>query len=404
MHSANAATDPKQGSKRELKDFLHTWLVPEALIPTDSISDQKSHLEKRCRNPETLYTTCDWIFETTEYLRFVEPSVASMLRINGSPGNGKSVLSSAIIDRLQVNQASFVLYFYGHQDPEPTTSMTLVRVLLAQTLQWETAEIVTELGKFYSNHHIIKENDSKIEEELWHILRLALASESRKVFIVVDALDEFANQRICVRFLIKIITRLAATTKPSLLISSRLEGRDAFDNKGIQTALTKAQVRSLQLEINQERTGQDLKQFISHRVTSHPSFEFKSDEIRDKIISGVCERANGMFLWASLVLDDLKDDKISSPSAIDNTLAKLPKGLFNIYKQNLEIPRRSIKGPEVFSWIFCSNPALSWHELKSALAIGNLDMMRPSWLMTPVRFLYTTHVDRWLNLTVPRNA
>jgi hypothetical protein len=79
-----------------------------------------------------------------------------------------------------------------------------------------------------------------------------------------------------------------------------------------------------------------------------------------------------MFLYASLVLDDLKGNRIFSISAIDTTLAKLPKGLFNGYKQSLDVPRDSMKGPEVFCWIFCSNPALTWQELKSALAIGDL--------------------------------
>lgn len=80
----------------------------------------------------------------------------------------------------------------------------------------------------------------------------------------------------------------------------------------------------------------------------------------------------GMFLYASLVLDDLKGNRISSISAIDTTLAKLPRGLFDSYKQNLEVPRNSMKGPEAFCWIFCSNPAMTWHELKSAIAIGDL--------------------------------
>ena len=80
-----------------------------------------------------------------------------------------------------------------------------------------------------------------------------------------------------------------------------------------------------------------------------------------------------MFLYATVVLDDLKDNRTSTSSiaAIDATLARLPKGLFNSYKQNLEVPLNSLKGVEAFHWIFCANPGLTWHELKSALAIGD---------------------------------
>ncbi|OBT83696.1 hypothetical protein VE02_07574 [Pseudogymnoascus sp. 03VT05] len=77
-----------------------------------------------------------------------------------------------------------------------------------------------------------------------------------------------------------------------------------------------------------------------------------------------------MFLYANLVLEDLKGETISSLADIDRTVTNLPEDIFITYKQNLEVPKRSRRGLETFCWIFCSNPALTWLEMKSALAIG----------------------------------
>lgn len=260
---------------------------------TNYISDQTHHLGKRFRNPDTLYTTCDWFFQTSEFLEFLDPSTTSVLRVRASPGCGKSVLSAAVIDRIQREQAACVLYCYLHRDPEPTSSMGLVRTLLAQTLQFESPKIVAELSKLITNHPTINTNDGKIEEELWTLLRVFMSTQTRKVFLFVDGLDECAQPLLCVKSLIKIMTRLAATTKPSLLISSRLEARDVFDNKIIKTPLTKSGIQASQVEITEERTCLDVKEFVSHRVASHSAFTSKSSKIKQKIIQGVCERANG---------------------------------------------------------------------------------------------------------------
>ena len=176
--------------------------------------------------------------------------------------------------------------------------MALVRVLLAQTLQWENPEILIALNKFHSDHPTIDEHDSKHEEELWGHLQTFMAAEKRRLYVIIDGLDECAQPLLCVRSLLKITTKLATRTNPSLMIASRLESRDVFDNKTIQKFFARTGVLSSQIEIRDDLTSQDVKEFVSHRVASHPSFASKSPKIKDKIIQGVCERANGRFSCA----------------------------------------------------------------------------------------------------------
>ena len=369
-------TDPILTTKKELKDLLNTWLIPPGLLTTSAAQDQEDRLEKRFCNPEGTYSSCDWCFGTDEYQRFSSSGTSSLLWVKGRPGCGKSVLCSSIIDRLEnppsTTKSWSLLYHYGHRDPVPTTSMTIVRSLVAQTLEWENRSIMREIDRFRSSYPVLRDHDRNTEIELWNLLRTILALDEEKVYIIVDGLEECAQSLL--RPLISLTNKRDAPRQMSLLLSSRFDSRYTFDTPNIQKVLARSGLVVRQLDVTPERTFKDLAGFVAHRVKDKDSpFQRKSQITRDEVIGKVCERAGGMFLYASLVLDELKGDKIASTAAINKTLKNLPSGLNELYDLNLDIPRRSIKGPEVFRWIFCATRTLSWAEIKSGLAIVGLE-------------------------------
>lgn len=341
---------------------------------SSNYSTYELSLEKRFRNPDTAYTTCQWFFDSAEYCKFVDSTSSRVLRIKGSPGCGKTVLSSAIINQLEALNHGIItpriLFCYASREPEQITSMALVRILLAQTLKWASSEMITELEKSHLKYRALKDQDSKAEEELWRVLRKALQLQSQKVYIIIDGLDECAQPLVCVRSLIKLMTKLEAKDHCGLLICSRLQFQEVFDHKSVSAALERSKIEVLQLEISPATSHQDLLEYVSFQVESRSSFITSSQLVRDRIIETVCEKAKGMFLYANLVLEDLKGETISSLADIDRTVTNLPEDIFITYQQNLEVPKRSRRGFETFCWIFCSNPALTWLEMKSALAIG----------------------------------
>jgi hypothetical protein len=58
-------------------------------------------------------------------------------------------------------------------------------------------------------------------------------------------------------------------------------------------------------------------------------------ELRDEIQKVLIEGANGMFLWVSLILDDLQNSKETTISAIQTKLKALPKDLPKLYRSIL---------------------------------------------------------------------
>ena len=332
-------------------------------------------MQKRFQNPKTAYKSFQWFFETVEYKQFVKIDSSKVLKIKGSPGCGKSVLMASVIHNLESSGPDSgwkdVLYCYCNRASEQSSSMALVRVLLAQTLQWATPEMILEVKKSYSVHPVLRAYDtSDIEGNLWRLLRTLLGMRDQKTYIVVDGIDNCAQPLFCARSLIKITTSLASKAHCSLLLSSRLDRRDVSDSKSLQASMAKNNVESFQLDITEEQTRQDLVEFVSYQVSSRPPFLSSPQMIQDKIVASVCSRACGMFLYASLALEDLKGETISSIADVDMTLVSLPADLFNGYKKHLRLPIDSRRGPEAFSWIFWVSSSLTWNEFRSALAIA----------------------------------
>ncbi|KAH7388926.1 hypothetical protein BKA64DRAFT_679367 [Cadophora sp. MPI-SDFR-AT-0126] len=360
----------------DLKLFLDEWLLSDGLSVSKIATEHDAYLQKRFHNPNTAYASCQWFFKVAEYQQFVKVDSSRVLRIKGSPGCGKSVLIASIIHHLETSYlpdggSGDVLYCYCSDDTEQNSAMALVRVLLAQALRCATPEMILEFKKVNTVHPVLKAHDmSRIEGDLWRLLRTVLSMRDRKTFIIVDGIDNCAQPLICARSLMKVTTTLASRAQCGLLLSSRLDRRDFFDSKSMRTSTTKNDVECFQLEITEELTRQDLVEFVSYQVSTRPSFLSSSQMIRDKIITSVCSRAHGMFLYASLALEDLKGETISSVADVDMTLANLPADLFKGYKKHLQLPIGSRRGQEAFNWIFWVNSSMTWNEFRSALAIG----------------------------------
>ena len=322
-----------------------------------------------------MYKTCEWFFQTEQFSNLSEAEKPSILWIKGPTGCGKSVQASVIIDRLQEkdssDKASIVLYFYCHSHPESTTSMMLVRGLLAQSIEFAKPDVLREIDSFHAQNIALKERDRQLERELWDLLSRVISSFDEKLFVIVDGVDEcIGTSGQPAERLISLIARSSGVKKPSLLLFSSFDGATVFESEVVKPLLDRNTIRVEQLQMTPQLMEEDLKEFVKCRINdTHSPLRRKPQKTRDDIFRRICERANGIILYANLALEELKGDKISSVSAIQKTLDKLPDGLYEIYERNLHVPRNAIKGAEAFCWLFASNRPLTWHELKSGLAI-----------------------------------
>lgn len=128
-------------------------------------------------------------------------------------------------------------------------------------------------------------------------------------------------------------------------------------------------------------TLSDVQAFVSFRVNEGSSPVSRSPESRKQgITARVTEQSEGLFLYASLVMDQFSKDMVSSDAAVDRTLNRLPEGLDEVYRHALNIPMGSDRGTDAIQWLMVSMRTLSWEELRTGLSVIDGKFREDEWI------------------------
>ena len=103
--------------------------------------------------------------------------------------------------------------------------------------------------------------------------------------------------------------KLVLTSRPHILISSYLTGVS-------------------EISLNASSLQNDITSFVIAEVGNLPQSHSMAKKIRDV-------GANGMFLWVSLILDNLRTSSTTKPRAIREKLRTLPPTLPDVYNEIL---------------------------------------------------------------------
>jgi len=111
----------------------------------------------------------------------------------------------------------------------------------------------------------------------------------------------------------------------------------------------------------------DITTFAVSEVNKLPQFSAMAQEIQQVLIDG----ANGMFLWVSLILDDLKNSFTTKPRIIREKLKTLPSTLPDLYKDILRKikPENQPAANTILQWVVWAMRPLTLKELTIATAI-----------------------------------
>jgi len=171
--------------------------------------------------------------------------------------------------------------------------------------------------------------------------------------MVIDGIDGCASLPSPIHLLISSIFQSKAKGGVNMFFTSRRSIESDFQHRLAPLAGDAGAPPDVrEMELTTEDTAGDLKALVEYRVNQPSSpLAYKSQAQREEIIEAVRKRADGIFLYASLVLDELKGAKIASKRAIESTLKTLPEGIFRTYEQQLELV--SVESPGGFlvdSW------------------------------------------------------
>ncbi|KAH6676219.1 heterokaryon incompatibility protein-domain-containing protein [Halenospora varia] len=368
---SSVVNDTKQliGNGINEKDYkkIMDWLSP--------INQAEIHAAALRKHEEG---TGEWFLEGSLFEEW-RCNAATSLWLFGDVGCGKTVLFSAIVDRIRKQEQLEVIqglsaYFYclyskGAQHNVSTVLQTFIAQLCPQN------DLPSALQELYDKHNSKFPPGIPSHGELKNTLLAIIGQlgdfttpqkrERRNVFLLIDALDELpsgASRDDIIGFLDEIASRRIPHLR--ILVTGRAESdiREKLSSWGHA------------LEIDKSKVIEDMRLFVTHEIENDSKLSGKPVSIKNDIIHRLVNEGNGMFRWAALQMEQLRALPRLTPRKIQQILQSLPQDLDKSYEKILSKinPLNSHEALSALQWISQATRPLYIEELVEVCAI-NLD-------------------------------
>ncbi|KAL9125503.1 MAG: hypothetical protein Q9217_005304 [Psora testacea] len=280
------------------------------------------------------------------------------------------MISSFLVEELahlakRLSRMTLAYYFCDDKYEERRTATAILRGLLLQLLRQQPA-LFTHIQRDFdvSGHGLFANFHS-----LWRIFASIVEDkEVGKVYCLIDALDECEKEsrRLFLTYFKKLFSpRQGKKSYVKFIITSR---RDNDIEEELLSANSPA-IRDLQ--VGSGRVNGDLSEFIDVKVEELSKKKNYKSKLKEEIKHALTEKAEGTFLYVSLVLDDLKTTKILSQ--VRRKLEELPSNLNKVYDKILsQIDADCVEtARSVLHWIAISRRPLTVKELAMARALSS---------------------------------
>jgi hypothetical protein len=260
--------------------------------------------------------TCEWIFKDAEYQKWLTSCENENLWLHANPGTGKSVLCSAIIQRLREENKKVAFFFCSFQDPLKRNITCALKSLALQleSLHEDTPSEVEQIYEYELRHGQAKLQNPTV---LVVVLQALLKSLDR-VHVILDGLDECENHELTFNLLSECF-KTSSLGIVKWLWASRIEP----DFQRLSSA-TKAKF----IHIQKAQAEHDIKICIE----DSPEMAGSSHKSVEEWVAA----SDGNFLWLTLMLRTLTGCDLTCPAEVEEELGRFPKGLKQCYQRVLE--------------------------------------------------------------------
>ena len=334
---------------------LMRWVCPYDVDPFDNF---QAAIERRQPGTGT------WLTDYEDFKSWSQHD-DGIFWLRGLPGCGKTVLTSTVVEHIQYSLASkdkgtSLAYFYiDYRNPAKQDLDACLATLVKQLVN-QNPDGMLQLERLRQQKQRALSQNLTTSEYI-SILR-DLANSQKKVYVVIDALDEAPNPGAFVDVLKQLSDRNYRPTM-AVLISSR-------NDTNLESILMP--VIAYHVLVSNE---DDVRLFIATEVNKRfASGKLKVPDVGliDLTISKLVARADGLFLQASLLLKFVFAGNTSR--SIRKALTELPNGLESIYENVLrrttsQNPRHINEIKRSLQWLSMSFLPLTPKGLVEAAAI-----------------------------------
>ncbi|OBT38924.1 hypothetical protein VE00_10715 [Pseudogymnoascus sp. WSF 3629] len=285
--------------------------------------------------------TCEWVLINAQFTEWLNANKSQLLRLTGGPGIGKTMIATFLVDELkertQYSESDlFAFFFCDNKDERQRTATAVLRSLLVQLLRQQP------LFFNYIQPEYEKYGKEKFQGvfcldfgALWMVFEAILRDlAKRSIFIIIDALDECEDES--KSNLVKELHNFfdpnsrnnkgKSNTLVQLVKIIIVHRPESSIEKGFSHG-------TLPLEVDSGLINHDLSKFIIEK-TKKLQLDLELDSSKtDQICDALQRKAEGTFLWVSLVLEEM--DKRDTQGNITELLDKLPSGLPETFERIL---------------------------------------------------------------------
>lgn len=210
-----------------------------------------------------------WFLQSQQYSQWKSSSRAS-LWLHGVAGCGKTVLTSSVIKDLEQEIDSeplpastpiLLYFFFDFRDVKKRSQEEMIRSLVYQLhCQVESLqELLHSLRKACDNGH-----KRPTTETLLEMFLTVLMSTDRKVYLILDALDEYVVPRQNLLAWVEMIAKLTPS-KIHLLVTSRQES-------DITLVIGRKNLMGQIIAVQTDIIDEDIRAYIDHRLRTGAEF------------------------------------------------------------------------------------------------------------------------------------
>ncbi|TQW03397.1 NACHT and WD domain protein [Cordyceps javanica] len=278
------------------------------------------------RDNRVVNDSCNWIFDKVSFKWWADTTAmrpGRYLWLYGPPAAGKSVLMSAVIDRLQSENRLTAFYFFRRNNTAGRSTRSFLLSLVAQ-MSMQSLE-------FYERLVEIDAQDAKIHSMptrvLWQKVFVdtpfeIVNSVECQWYWIIDALDEADAPS----ELVSLIGKINSRTPVNVIITSRI---DMNIKRSLHTFVPKQALQQEQIEPADTRDA--MAAHARHKLDSLP---FEADEI-EQIVELLVSKSQGIFLWVRFAVEEIQATA-HTLEGVYEALEAMPSEMADFFEQILD--------------------------------------------------------------------
>lgn len=300
---------------------LRALRCPDALTVKTRLLNSKDKL---------INESVKWILQNPHYASWRDGDHVCLLWLKGGAGKGKTMISIGLIEKLlqsQTNSAAVTYFFCQNADYELNSLASIIKGLILQLVNQQT-ELKESLRRHWDNVNNYFEQDVSSWQTLWVIfLEMLSHCKCPRIYVIIDALDECQEDGMADFLRLLVRTGLNHPAKVKWVLTSR-----PLDSAERELLVWHDQVQ-VSLELNSESVSEAVETYIAFKVNELARRHRYGKTLRQEIALRLTEKAEGTYLWVSLMCKRLESvHRDEALTAIEN----LPPGMRPVYHRILD--------------------------------------------------------------------